>query len=318
LRDRAEVLGPAKENGLWTFRRFDGLDLLRGFQNSRLPVKALFLEPLRPLFEWKQQGDSPELYSFPPAGDERLIFGIRSCDARALRILGPVFARDHQDALYLKNLSRTLLLGEACRVQCEGSFCGEMGIDPQDSGDCDIFFREIAEEYVAKVLTERGEALIGEGDFFGEATEEQWRSARGEIRGSGKKPLFELETVRVRAAERFSEGELWQRVSAKCINCGVCTYLCPTCYCFDLCDLQTPNRAVRFRRWDSCAFSDFTGMAVHNPREEKWRRYRQRVSHKFNFFFQNFQAIACVGCGRCVAHCPVNLDLREVLLEVAG
>lgn len=318
LRDRVEVLAPGKENGLWTFRRFDGLALPRGFQNSRLPPKALFLEPLKALFEWKSQGDSFKLNPFPPADGQRVIFGIRACDARALRILQPVFVRDYEDAFYLRNLSRTLLLGEACQVQCQGSFCEEMGIDPQDSGDCDLFFREIPQGYMVKVLSERGAALMGEGDLFEKASEEEWSSARRKIRGSRKKPFFDLERVRARASERFSEESLWQRISATCINCGICTYLCPTCHCFDLCDLQTPGGAVRFRRWDSCAFPAFTKMAGHNPREEKWRRYRQRVSHKFNFFYQNFQAMACVGCGRCVAYCPVNLDLREVLLEVAG
>ena len=186
-----------------------------------------------------------------------------------------------------------------------------MGIDSQDSTDFDIFFREIPEGYIARVATEKGQAADRGRGLFEEAAADEWKATRGKIRGGREKPLFNLERVTPGWSSAFPMKTFWKRVSAKCINCGICTYLCPTCHCFDLCDLQPRGQGARFRCLDSCAFPDFTKMAVHNPREEKWRRYRQRVSHKFNFFYQNFQTIACVGCGRCVAHCPVNLDLRR-------
>jgi ferredoxin len=317
LKNQAEVLAPVKVNGLWTYQEFDGQEIPRNFQNSRLPAKGLFLESLRPLFKWKSPGGSPQVNPLPPLDGKRVIFGLKPCDARALKIIEPVFTGEYPDVFYLGNLFRTLLLGLACRTQCEGSFCGEMGVDPQDSADFDIFFRETPEGFVARVITDKGNRLAGEGDFFQEASQKEWNSARGEMRGRREQTLFDLEKVKAGVAKSFPDENFWKRVSAKCINCGICTYLCPTCHCFNLCDLQMPGQGVRFRCWDSCAFPDFTKMAVHNPREEKWRRYRQRVSHKFNFFYQNFQTIACVGCGRCVAYCPVSLDLREVLLEVA-
>jgi len=317
LKIQAEVLAPAKENGLWTYRNFAGQDLPPGFRNSRLPPKGLFLESLKALFEWKSPGGSLQVHPPAAADGQRVVFGLRACDARALMILEPVFAGDNPDVFYLRNFSRTILLGLACHVQCEGAFCGEMGLDSQDSADFDIFFREIPEGYIARMATERGQALAEGGGFFEEAAADDWNLTRGKIRGGQEKPLFNLESVAAGIVEHFPDETLWKRVSAKCINCGICTYLCPTCHCFDLGDLRTHGQGARFRCWDSCAFADFTKMAVHNPREEKWRRYRQRVSHKFNFFYRNFQTIACVGCGRCVSHCPVNLDLRQVLLEMA-
>lgn len=317
LKGRAEVLVPAQVNGLWAFRTLDSQDLPHGFQNSRLPPKGLFFESLRELFAWKAPAGDFQLNPIPPPEGQRVIFGIKPCDARALRILEPVFAKDYQDVFYQKNLSRTLLLGQTCRTQCVGSFCTEMGIDPQDSADLDLLFRETPAGYVVKITTERGQALIEGNSIFEGASAEDWDAARGEIKGKLANPLFDLEKVKAKVGARFMDEDLWKRVSAKCINCGICTYLCPTCHCFDLTDLQMPGQGIRYRCGDSCAFPSFTKMPVHNPREEKWRRYRQRVSHKFNFFHQNWQMIACVGCGRCVAHCPVNLDLREVLLEVA-
>jgi len=315
LKGQAEVLAPAKRNGFWTFQKFESQDLPQSFQNSRLSPKGLFLESLKALFESKTGGGISQIKSFPPGDSQRVLFGLRPCDARALKILEPVFAKDYPDAFYLQNLSRTILLGLACRVQCPDSFCGDMGIHPRDSIDFDIFLRQIPSGYIARISTEKGKALMA-GDFFEEGSEEEWIAAQGKLAGGREKSLFDLERVKAGAVARFSDENFWKHVSSKCINCGICTYLCPTCHCFDLSDLQMPGEAVRFRCWDSCAFPDFTKMTVHNPREETWRRYRQRVSHKFNFFYQNFQTIACVGCGRCVAHCPVNLDLREVLQEM--
>jgi len=316
LKAQGEVLIPAKKNGIWAYRPWEGQELPGHYSNSRLPPKNLFLESPRALLSWKNVDGLPRVNALPIPDGLRVIVGLRPCDARALRILQPVFAGELQDVFYLANLSRTLLVGEACKAQCPGSFCQEMGVDPQDSPDCDLFFRDTGEGKVVRGVTEEGKRWIEGKDYFAAGSEEDWDSARVDIRGQGREPLFDLEKVKGGAAKRFHDEDLWKWASAKCVNCGVCTYLCPTCHCFDLCDLQIPSQGARFRCWDSCAFPDFTRMAVHNPREEKWRRYRQRVSHKFNFFFQNFQRAACVGCGRCVVHCPVNLDLREVLMEL--
>lgn len=314
-RQEAEILVPAKAGGLWVYAEYQGGEIPPGFRNSRRPPKEFFFEPWAPLFGWKW-GEGPVLEPIPAPQRRRMIFGLRPCDARALKTIEPVFGGEYRDDFFLGNLSRTLLLGLACRFQCEGSFCGEMGVDSQDAQECDLFFRETPAGFVVQSKTPGGEALFAK-EFFEEASPGEWDAARWGLRGKREKPLFDLEKAKAGVAERFADQAMWERLSAKCINCATCTYLCPTCYCFDLQDQQVPAEGFRFRCQDSCAFSIFTRMAVHNPREEKWRRYRQRVSHKFNYFLQNFQAAACVGCGRCVAHCPVNLDLREVLGEVA-
>jgi ferredoxin len=306
-----------KENGLWGYGEWTDQDLPANFLNSRLSAKGLFLEPRTPLFNWSSSGGVLQLGPIPPATDPRILLGIKPCDARAIRVLEPVFSGNFPDGHYLGNVARTALLGLACSVQCPGSFCGEMGIDPQDSESCDLFFRETPGGKIARIVTEKGRGLMDGNGLFEESSRAEWDSARKEIRGRRERALFDLEQVKNRTAERFAEENLWRRVSEKCVNCGACTYLCPTCHCFDISDLQAPGRGLRLRSWDSCAYPGFTQMPTHNPRGEKWRRYRQRVAHKFYFYPRNFQQVACVGCGRCVAHCPVNLDLREVLQEVA-
>jgi len=316
LKETMEVLSPARVNGLWEYGPGDFQTLTPSFFNSRIPPKGLFFPSFQSLLGWKSSNGSPQLYPHHAPDGQRVILGVRPCDARALRLLEPVFLKDTEDIFYSQNLLRTLLLGQACHRHCGGAFCEEMGINPQDSPDVDLFFREIPGAHLVKIITERGRKLAA-GGLFQESSEQEWKAGEGEMSGKRSHPLFDLEKVKAGVGERFPDEAFWRRVSGKCINCGVCTYLCPTCHCFDLCDQQRPGQGVRYRCFDSCAFPSFTQMAVHNPREEKWRRYRQRVNHKFNFFYQNFQTAGCVGCGRCVALCPVNLDLREVLQDIA-
>ena len=108
--------------------------------------------------------------------------------------------------------------------------------------------------------------------------------------------------------------ELWDAMSIKCLNCGTCTFVCPTCYCFDIDQENRNKEGVRFRCWDSCMFSEYTEMAGgHNPRPEKKDRVRNRFMHKLNYFEDRYGKMLCVGCGRCVEKCPVSLDITVLI-----
>ena len=111
------------------------------------------------------------------------------------------------------------------------------------------------------------------------------------------------------------EEEVWETITNNCLGCGACTYLCPTCHCFDITDeINGSGEGIRLRSWDSCQYSLFTKHASgHNPRVNKKQRMRQRIMHKFSYTVEKNEAIFCVGCGRCVHHCPVNLDIRDML-----
>lgn len=314
LKSQGEIYIPVRENNIWNLETIDHHLWSTNFFNCRLPPKNLFFPSRQPLWGWKYGEGTVELNSLAQRETPRIIIGLRPCDSRALQILRPVFGGEYADIFYLKNLERTLLISLSCRLACPGSFCRGMGIHPQDCPENDIVLRELAGEYVAKINTPRGQKLLENNKFFEKADEKEWSSAMVEMPPPDS--LFDLEEIKKRLISRFGEEEFWRKVADKCLNCGICTYLCPTCHCFDICDLPAADQGMRFRCHDSCAFPNFTKMAVHNPRAEKWRRYRQRVAHKFAFFPQNFQVVACVGCGRCVNFCPVNLDLREVLKAI--
>ena len=115
------------------------------------------------------------------------------------------------------------------------------------------------------------------------------------------------------------ESPFWDRTHEKCIGCGVCTFLCPTCHCFDITDEAVNQKGQRVRNWDSCLFPIYSlETSGHNPRPTGRERTRQRLMHKFNYYPKNFGRVACVGCGRCILYCPVQFDIRQALLYASA
>ena len=108
----------------------------------------------------------------------------------------------------------------------------------------------------------------------------------------------------------FDNVDFWTKMSSACLSCGVCTFVCPTCYCFDICDETTFGQGTRRRLWDACMFTDFTLEASgHNPRPQVYQRLRQKICHKYSYSIRKYGVISCVGCGRCTRSCPVNIDI---------
>ena len=112
----------------------------------------------------------------------------------------------------------------------------------------------------------------------------------------------------------FEDKDFWEKTAEACIGCGICTFVCPTCYCFDISDETLFNEGMRKRFWDACMFTDFTLEASgHNPRPKIFQRYRQKVCHKYAYHVGKYGCISCVGCGRCTRACPVNIDIFSVI-----
>ena len=106
----------------------------------------------------------------------------------------------------------------------------------------------------------------------------------------------------------------WAGLSEACLGCGTCTFVCPTCQCYDIRDFNTGHGIQRFRCWDSCMYSDFTRMAHGNPRLTQLERFRQRFMHKLVYFPSNNDGeYGCVGCGRCLSKCPISMNIVKVI-----
>ena len=116
---------------------------------------------------------------------------------------------------------------------------------------------------------------------------------------------------------KLFNSKVWDRVSESCLGCGTCTYVCPTCMCFDVRDFDTGNGIKQVRCWDSCMYSDFTQMAAANPRLTQKERSRQRFMHKLMYYpMAHDGTFSCVGCGRCLESCPVNMNIVKVIKAV--
>ncbi|MCL0053239.1 4Fe-4S dicluster domain-containing protein, partial [Dehalococcoidales bacterium] len=209
--------------------------------------------------------------------------------------------------------NKAVLIGLGCLKPYDSCFCTSLGISPAESTDVDLMLTDIGDEFLIKEITQQGKELIAGASRVEEATEADEARAK-EVKEISYHKLtrrINTEAITEKLLSCFDNQDYWEKVGAKCLSCGICAFLCPTCYCFDINDDK--KQGARFRSWDSCAFPIYTKMPMENPRQEKWKRIRQRVCHKFEFYPMNFNTIACTGCGRCIRHCPVNWDITQTL-----
>jgi len=314
------VFVPSKEGDSTKMARWDGEDtsFLDWYRNTVIPPKASFLPSLEEMFRFQKDKGSYQLELPVSDGQKQLIFAIRPCDANAVAILDMTFKDGYEDPYYLSRRKNTLLVGLGCTNPGESCFCTSLGSDPFDSTNVDIMLSDIGDEFLIEGVTKAGKELIARTGGLEEATEADDAKAKEVKEASYRKVTRKIDTKDIgeKLLASFENEDYWERVAAKCISCGICTLLCPTCYCFDINDELVKQEGTRIRSWDSCAFPIYTKMPMENPREKKWHRVRQKVCHKYEFYPMNFDVIACTGCGRCIRLCPVNWDIAQTIDSV--
>jgi len=311
------VFVPWRDEGVAKWAKWDGKDtsFLDWYRNTVVPPKAIFLPQMEEMFSF--QKDKEGYHIELPASDEhkQLIFGIRPCDAKALAILDMTFKDVYEDPYYLSRRNNTILIGLGCTNPYDTCFCTSLGSSPTDSTNVDLMLIDIGDQFLVEEVTDKGKELVANISLAEEATEADEARAKAAREAAYNKVTRQLDTKDIgqKLLANFDNQDYWEKIAAKCISCGICTFLCPTCYCFDINDELVKNQGERFRSWDSCAFPIYTKMPMENPRVEKWRRLRQKVCHKYEFYPINFNIIACNGCGRCIRLCPVNWDITQTL-----
>lgn len=311
-----QVFAPMTQNGTVNFKEIDsGSQMALDYLNSTLPPKGILFPQSETLFSYTRGEEDIQLKEHL---DERkkIIFGIRPCDARSLVLLDNVFYGDkYQDTYYLKKRQNTILVGIGCNKPLTTCFCTSLGGGPFEIEGLDLLLVDTGGNYLVQVLTEEGEKLVA-GFNLRDAGESDLAKA-AEV----KKNATVLSTVNTTGLKEKLDNmfyhPVWDLIFEKCIGCAACSYLCPTCHCFDIIDEALDKSGCRIRNWDSCMFPLFTlHGSGHNPRLSGKERWRQRTMHKFKYFVDNFKKIACVGCGRCIKNCPVNLDIRQVVATI--
>jgi sulfhydrogenase subunit beta (sulfur reductase) len=306
------VVAPVIQDGILCFEPLESSDEISlDFYNSRQAPKEVFFPRTETLFTYQEGKIVP--VTLPE--ETRVVFGIRPCDARSAVLLDKVFdAADYQDPYYVNRRENTVLIGLACNQPMSTCFCTSVDGGPFSADGLDLLWTDLGDRYLVEAITERGEALIVDSPYMREAREEDVQQ-KAEIAARAERSISGPSVDGVKEKlDGMYDARFWNEVHLKCLGCGACTYLCPTCHCFDIVDEGDRVQGRRVRNWDTCQFSLFTLHASgHNPRPSGKERMRQRVMHKFNYFVENFEEIACVGCGRCVRQCPVNLDIRAVI-----
>lgn len=282
------------------------------------PLKEFFFPDRETLLRYALSGREIRVDAPPQEVRRRVVIGAPPCDVAALGVLDPLFSWDYLDATYLRRREGTAIVALACVEPEETCFCTSVGGSPAGTEGADVLLTPLEDVYHVGVITDRGQALVEEwGALFGPVDGATER-LRAEVLDAGVARVSRrVDVDGLREALRF-ESDAWHTAAEQCVDCGVCTFLCPTCHCFDIQDEGTPEAGGRIRLWDSCAFRSFTRTAVHEPRPTHASRYRQRILHKFQYYPQNFQRTLCVGCGRCIRHCPQGVDITAELSAVRG
>ena len=313
------VLTPSRESGTAAMAEWDGNDVsfLNWYRNTVIPPRDSFLPFVEEMFAFYKDKDGYKIDLPSPKGQKQLIFGVRSCDAKALNILDMTFNDGYEDTYYRDRRRNTVLVGLVCAKAYDSCFCTSLGSGPADTTGVDLMLTDIGEDFLVEAITDVGKELLITGSLS-PATEADQARAKASKETAFKKVIRNIDTADIdkKLLASFDDQDFWQKIAAKCISCGICTLLCPTCYCFDINDEMLKERGSRLRCLDSCSFSMYTRMSAENPRAEKWRRVRNKVCHKFEFYPMLFNIIACTGCGRCIRLCPVNWDITQVLSSV--
>ena len=311
-----QVFAPEKEDNSFYFRQISSGDqAILDYNNSSIPPKEVFFPRSEKLFCYRTEKGGVQLTE--QIGEEKkVVFGIRPCDAKSFLLLDKVFNGDqYVDPYYLNKRNNTALVGLGCNQPAAACFCASLGGGPFSQEGLDILLTDIGDQYLVEVITERGRELLS-GMDLPVAGQEAQAAARSVKEDAALASAVDLGGLKYRLDVNF-EDPIWNEIAEKCLGCAACTYSCPTCHCFDIVDEVAGKEGCRVRNWDACMFPLFTlHGSGHNPRPTGKERLRQRVMHKFKYFVDNYGATACVGCGRCIANCPVNLDIRQVIEQI--
>lgn len=251
-----------------------------------------------------------------------VVFGALSCDARGFFAFDPVYDGSGtnglaKDTYYLKRRATTAFIVLACRTALVTCFCTWTGGNPASTQGADVLATEVEGGYLLQPVTDKGKELLASG-LLQPGTEAQAKAAEASHETVAKSvapvPLG-LEDAPPSLLALFDDMNFWQAQSAGCISCGACTYLCPTCYCFNITDETTGIAGARLRSWDNCMSPLFTLEASgHNPRTAKAARLKNRVGHKFSYYPSlHGGRFSCCGCGRCIKSCPSSIDIRRIV-----
>ena len=293
-----------------------------GALNTAKSPKDFFFPQTEDLMKFKVEGKNIEVIDVRGEMEDFVVFGVRACDVKAFDVLDRVFLTEPRDSFYAAKREKGVIVSLACTRPAETCFCTAFGIDAAEPAG-DVSCWKTDDSLYLQANTEKGQKLV---DSLGDLLTEDASTVVDEQKKSIAKimdrlPLKDLSTDAFGGGktQELFENPAWDELSATCLGCGTCTFVCPTCQCYDIKDFNTGNGVIRYRCWDSCMYSEFTKMAHGNNRLTQKERFRQRFMHKLVYYPENNDGLfSCVGCGRCLAKCPISMNIVKVMKKIGG
>lgn len=302
--------------GAWSENAEVDLDTLKSVKSP----KDAFFPQSETLYTCVKEGKKIQIEPEALKEQKFVVFGMKACDIQGVQVLDKVFLADPVDTFYAARREHGTIVAMACHEPEESCFCKVFGIDCANPAadvatwmaEGNLYWKSLTEK--GEALTKAVESLLADAD---DADEKKVEDEKAAIRSIVEKLPYSnlsLEGWNGDALSEKFDSPLWEELYKPCLACGTCTFVCPTCQCYDIKDYDTGHGVKRYRCWDSCMYSDFTMMAHGNNRTSQMQRFRQRFMHKLVYYPANNNGMySCVGCGRCVEKCPASLNIVKVI-----
>jgi sulfhydrogenase subunit beta (sulfur reductase) len=296
--------------------KFSELDLAA--TRTIIPPKLFFHPPHFNMFKFSLDGYSEELDNIP----SRVIFGLHPCDIHGLLILDKLFSREFPDPYWLMRREKSVIIGHSC-VPDDKCFCLSTGTHVVEEG-YDLFFTDLGDSYLVWIGSSKGDDLYRMAPHLFEENVDikdiekfiewqKWRESQFtlDIDFTALPDIMEL---------KYND-PLWEEMALSCLSCGSCSMVCPTCNCYNVsdCFYMHNDEGERTRYWDSCMLKEYSLVAGgHDFREKRSDRLKLWYTHKLQAFISAFGKFSCVGCGRCIETCPVDINVKTVATSIRG
>ena len=295
------------------------------FANGPQAIKPILFKPSETV--WKVERSSEGKIVFQPqyAEDKPTAFiGARACDIAAMTIQDKVFIEgDHVDPRYQKRRQQLFIVAVNCSYASSNCFCVSAGTGPEVTNSFDLSMTEVKDGFVIAVGSKRGQEILDQLTLIkankGHSSQAKESVAKAAAMQKKRIPLDNKSALRDLLFANLNHPR-WDEVAQKCLSCGNCTLVCPTCFCHS--EVEKPSldgsSSEHQREWDSCFTNGHSYIAGKVLRDDTRKQYRQWLTHKVGSWFDQFDTSGCVGCGRCISWCPVGIDITEELAAISG
>ncbi|GEM83097.1 4Fe-4S dicluster domain-containing protein [Meiothermus hypogaeus] len=312
-----------QEGGTYRLRR-RGDEALFGYNVGPHSWKRFLHPPILRLFRARKINGGFEFEHEAEALPNYAFIGVRACELLAIRVQDQVFLGGaYQDPHYKARRERVFIVAVNCTQAGNTCFCASVQSGPKAQAGFDLALTEVLEGdrhyFVGEVGSERGAEVLGEIPHRA-ALPSEVAQAEAKVAQATRQMGRSLATEGLKEMlYQNLEHPRWEQVAARCLSCGNCTQVCPTCFCTSVEDhTDLSGVAERTRRWDSCFTADFSYLHGGSVRVSTKARYRQWLTHKLATWQDQFGMLGCVGCGRCITWCPVGIDLTEEVAAMRG